>query len=323
MMNMNSNVIKRIFIGLILITIGTLFLGSQLGFVTLNPGELAATYWPLFMIFAGIGGLLGQAKYHKQAGNSYMWNLFIIVLGFGFLARNLNLLDMSIGDYIKLLIPVFIILFGIRMMFRKERPAKQKPDYSNKYEYNYEYNYDNGPIPPPQYMGDETVHAPSGPEQVPIFDNEPVHNPTPPSTPTQKHGHTKNQYYNPSAENRSGFFGDLYLGHDYWELKPMNISHFIGDTIIDLTKAQIPVGDTKLNISAFIGDVKVFVPNDMDVEVSVTSSSFLGDSTVFNKRENGFMRSLKEESHTFVMSDKKIRLQVNLFIGDITVQRVG
>ncbi|MEX1031689.1 MAG: cell wall-active antibiotics response protein LiaF [Paenibacillaceae bacterium] len=289
MIALNSYVVKRIFIGMILILIGTLFLGSQLGVITVNPGEIASNYWPVIMILFGISGLLGQVKHRKETGSSYIWNLFVIALGVGFLARNLNYLNMSTGEYIKLLIPVFIILFGIRMMFRKERPSKIKQDYSNKYEYNYDYS------------------SPSIPNPIPNF----------------QHSHSTDHTYNPSAENRSGFFGDLYLGHDYWELKPMNISHFIGDTIIDLTKAQIPVGDTKLNISAFIGDVKVFVPNDMEVEVSVTSSSFLGDSTVFNKRESGFMRSVREESQDFTMSDKKIRLQVNLFIGDITIQRVG
>ena len=29
----------------------------------------------------------------------------------------------------------------------------------------------------------------------------------------------------------------------------MNISHFIGDTVLDLTKAQIPAGETRLHIS--------------------------------------------------------------------------
>jgi lia operon protein LiaF len=316
---MNSYVFKRIFIGMILILIGTLFLGSQLGFITINPGEIASTYWPVIMILLGISGLLGQAKYHKEAGGSYIWNLFIIALGVGFLARNLNVLNMSTGEYIKLLIPAFIILFGIRMMFRKERPPKPKRDYSNKYEYNYDYSS------PTDHVTSEPVQGLAMPAHDSIYNTVPIPNPIPKTIPNfqHSHSHSTDHTFNHSAENRSGFFGDLYLGHDYWELKPMNISHFIGDTIIDLTKAQIPIGDTKLNISAFIGDVKVFVPNDMEVEVSVTSSSFLGDSTVFNKRESGFMRSVREESQDFSLSDKKIRLQVNLFIGDITVQRVG
>lgn len=302
---MNSYVIKRIFIGLILIFIGTLFLGSQLGYITVNPGEIASTYWPVILIFFGISGFLGQVRGRNESSGSYIWNLFVIALGVGFLARNLNFLDMPISELIKLLIPVFIILFGIRMMFRKDRPAKINQDFSNKYEYNYELSSKSN-------------------EAAPVSVQEstmPIHGPT--YSERFQHTHSNDHSHDHSAENRSGFFGDLYLGHDYWELRPMNISHFIGDTIIDLTKAQIPIGETKLNISALIGDVKVFVPNDMEVEVSVTSSSFLGDNTVFNKSENGFMRSVRQETQEFILADKKIRLQINLFIGDITVQRVG
>lgn len=271
---MDTSFAKRILYGLILIASGCLFLGSQFGYITLDPGEIASTYWPVLLIFFGLSGLLGQIRNRRDWGGSYMWNLFVITLGAGFLAKNLGYLDLSLGDFFKLLVPVFIILLGIRMMFQSKRPIEPKRDYRYKYEYT--------------------------PNQGDVHDSE-EHN----------------------RENRSGFFGDLYLGHDYWTLKPMNISHFIGDTIIDLTKAQIPVGETKLNISAFIGDIKVFVPNDMDVGLSVVSNSFLRDSTIFNKRESGFSRSMKEETLDFGQADKKIRLQVSLFIGDITVQRVG
>ncbi len=311
---MNTYVLKRIFIGMILILIGTLFLASQLGYIVVDPGEIASTYWPVIIIFFGISGLLGQVSGHKGSGGSYIWNLFVIALGAGFLARNLNFLNMPISELIKLLIPACIILFGIQMMFRKDQPAPVNQDYSNKYEYNYDQGSESGEVPPAK------VHVPSIPVHSPKFtspeDNQSQYH-------RYEHAYSNDHAHQHSTENRSGFFGDLYLGQDYWELKPMNISHFIGDTIIDLTKAQIPIGETKLNISAFIGDVKVFVPNDMEVEVSVTSSSFLGDNTVFNKRENGFMRSVKQETQEFMMSDKKIRLQINLFIGDITVQRVG
>lgn len=125
------------------------------------------------------------------------------------------------------------------------------------------------------------------------------------------------------AEERNGFIGDLHLGRDYWELKPMNINHFIGDTVIDLTKAQIPYGETKLTISAFIGDVKVLVPNESDLSFKVNSSSFLGDIRVFDRHAGGFLRSLNEQLPDYADADRRINLQCNLFIGDIQVMRVG
>lgn len=136
-----------------------------------------------------------------------------------------------------------------------------------------------------------------------------------------QHGNRHANWY--GAEERNGFIGDLHLGRDYWELKPMNINHFIGDTVIDLTKAQIPFGETKLTISAFIGDVKVLVPNESDLSFRVNSSSFLGDIRVFDRHAGGFLRSLNEQLPDYADADRKINLQCNLFIGDIQVMRVG
>ncbi|MNC48015.1 hypothetical protein D3C75_971090 [compost metagenome] len=122
---------------------------------------------------------------------------------------------------------------------------------------------------------------------------------------------------------RSNFIGDIYLGRDYWQLEPMNISHFIGDTRIDLTKASIPMGETKLNVSAFIGDVKVYVPNDIQLEISVNASAFIGDMHVLDRHEGGILRSMRYDTRNYAEADKKIHLTVSMFIGDITVKRVG
>jgi lia operon protein LiaF len=128
---------------------------------------------------------------------------------------------------------------------------------------------------------------------------------------------------NPNAENRSGFIGDIHLGGDYWELRPMNISLFIGDTVLDLTKAQIPCGETRINISSFIGDVKVFVPNDRDLGLSVISSSFIGDTRVYERHEGGFFKHVKFETPYYHEADKRIRLNVSSFIGDVRIVKVG
>lgn len=56
------------------------------------------------------------------------------------------------------------------------------------------------------------------------------------------YGNGYGDYGNGNTINKSAFIGDLYMGQEVFSLKPMNISAFIGDTVIDLTKAQIPYG---------------------------------------------------------------------------------
>ncbi|MCM3629218.1 cell wall-active antibiotics response protein LiaF [Paenibacillus glycanilyticus] len=138
-----------------------------------------------------------------------------------------------------------------------------------------------------------------------------------------KHGSFEYWNHDPSAQSRSGFIGDIHIGQDYWELKPLNISHFIGDTIVDLTKAQIPFGETKICISSFIGDVKVYVPNDFEVGVQVISSAFVGDVKILGQKEGGMFKSINIHSPYYEETDKKIKLVVSTFIGDVRVTKVG
>ncbi|MCJ8013360.1 cell wall-active antibiotics response protein LiaF [Paenibacillus sp. KQZ6P-2] len=123
--------------------------------------------------------------------------------------------------------------------------------------------------------------------------------------------------------NRSAFIGDIHLGRDYFELKPTNLSQFIGDTVLDLTNAHIPYGETKINISAFIGDIKVYVPDDTDLGISVNSSSFIGDMSVLNESRSGFMSSFQTKTPFYKEARKKIRINISAFIGDIKVNKVG
>jgi len=127
----------------------------------------------------------------------------------------------------------------------------------------------------------------------------------------------------PYEQEHSRFIGDTYIGHDHWELRPMNVSHFIGDTVLDLTKAHIPVGETKIHVSSFIGDVKVFLPNDPSVGVRVTSSCLIGSVTVLGRNEGGFFNQMTVETPGYHDVPKKIALVVSAFIGDVRVTKVG
>lgn len=122
--------------------------------------------------------------------------------------------------------------------------------------------------------------------------------------------------------NESSFIGDYYIGRDYFRLKPLNVSHFIGDTVIDLTKAQIPYGTTKINISSFIGDVVIYMPNDPEVGVKVNTSSFLGNHNVLGNTRSGMVGGA-DETRNYDDCAKRIKINVSSFISDVNVNIVG
>ncbi|MNI46619.1 hypothetical protein D3C73_1010920 [compost metagenome] len=130
-------------------------------------------------------------------------------------------------------------------------------------------------------------------------------------------------YGDDGVQYKSSFIGDVHLGQQPWELTPMVISHFIGDTIIDLTRAAIPSGETSLTVSAFIGDVKIFIPNDMDIEVKVTANSFIGDMNILDRRENGMFRHLNTQTSYYDEAECKLVVTTSMFIGDVIVKKIG
>jgi lia operon protein LiaF len=281
---MGRGILQRTLWGLVLIAVGILFLLDKTGLIFVDFGYIFSTYWPVFIILAGLSGLLSSLRYGWGAG---IWNLLVCMVGVIFLLRNLNVTDLSIGEMFAYLWPAALIVLGISMIFRS---PSRKWDYDKRCDNKHDWTNWAG-----HYSKKEDDKARD----------------------------YINTYAPGPTQHKSGFIGDVHLGQDYWELKPMTISHFIGDTVIDLTKASIPYGETKLVISSFVGDVKMFVPSDLDVEVSVTSSSFIGDMNVFDRRESGFFRHMQTETPYYWESDRKIRLIVSTFIGDVLVKKVG
>ncbi len=117
----------------------------------------------------------------------------------------------------------------------------------------------------------------------------------------------------------SKFFGDS--SHDYTgEIDGLSINHFIGDIELNLTKATLKPGVNNLNVSAFIGDIRVFVPQDMAVEVNCSLT--IGDIHVFNTSKGGIFPSVTEKTSNYDTAEKKLKIGSNVFIGDIKIRKI-
>jgi lia operon protein LiaF len=342
---------------LLLIAAGVLFILDRTGLITVDFHELIGTYWPVFIIVAGMSGLLSSIRYGWGAA---IWNLIVCGVGVIFLLHNLRVTDLSLGELFTYLGPGALILFGLAIMFRW--PAASKKEQQQSYRHPDQSYYD---------IYGETPPGPDGGKSEPRKDKaaDPIAEKMEHYADRvarhvdraawkaqremekwerkkrrhewheqrhrdwyERHRHeyeSQHEYistFDPASggvQHKSGFIGDVVLGRDYWDLQPLAISHFIGDTLIDLTKATIPYGETKIVVSTFIGDVKMLVPADLDVEIAVTASSFVGDMHVLDRHESGVFRNLRTETPYYRESERKIRLVVSAFIGDVFVQKVG
>ncbi|HEY2492980.1 MAG TPA: cell wall-active antibiotics response protein LiaF [Paenibacillus sp.] len=316
----------RIFGGVVLIGIGTIFLLQQMNIVDVSIGSIISTYWPLILIYMGFKNLVTS---HGEKG-SFLGAFIMIAVGGYFQSRALGWIGVSPGDFFRSLIPAVLIICGVYVILKPRRVKRSK---------HMEYPIKPDVVPPNPSELPETPTESTLDQQfeekfgISFADEKKEQAQEAKDRYRREREAEEHQRYSRHEDykgcdsrdkvNKSTFIGDVHMGRDYFELKPTNVSQFIGDTVIDLTNAQIPYGKTKINISAFIGDIKVYVPDDMDLGVKVNSSSFIGDMSVLSESRSGFISSIQSSTPHFREAQKKVIINVSAFIGDIKVTKVG
>lgn len=341
---MNHNHSKRWLLGLLLIAAGVIFFLQQGGYISFDLSDIFQTFWPLILVFVGLSGLL-------QGG---LWGIIPLGIGAYYLLRNLNIITLSLSEFIRYGVPFALIIGGLWVLLKPKRTKRDHSDWkSDREDWGQQPNHQNTDSnqsqgPAPTYYPDYSDPNYPDPFKDVDYSKDPKHRDLDEHMNRQQQD--KNSSFDkehgnkgPSSKswqfdmnmgsginsnkgktiNKSTFIGDFHVGQDYWELRPMNISQFIGDTTIDLTKAQVPYGETRINVSSFIGDVKVYVPRDVDLGIRVATSSFIGDVQLLEQKESGFMRSVEVESPYYQESGRKVRIVVSTFIGDVKVKKVG
>lgn len=357
---MKNGFLGKAFGGLVLIAIGVMFFLNQLDIVQFDLGYVISHFWPVVLIIIGLRGLTAAQSFRHGHIGSFLWGVVMIALGLVFLNKNFNWIpEFGVSELFKFAVPAVLIILGIRLLFRPRAPGTppEPEPYTPKDWQPYSSStagLDGTEPTQPDTSSPDRAEGMAGPSTAPPASEQgrPAHMESW-HTAKQQWKQSKHEWrdeirqrkrewkqdwkhwkhdgdrsdgggcYANGADNRNGFIGDVRIGREYWELKPLNISHFVGDTEIDLTRASIPYGETTINISAFVGDVKIFVPNDLQLEISVRASAFLGDMSVFDKWEGGLFRNMNAESPHYFEAEKRIKIIVNAFIGDVRVKRVG
>jgi lia operon protein LiaF len=92
---------------------------------------------------------------------------------------------------------------------------------------------------------------------------------------------------------------------------------FIGNTKLDFTQAQLPVGETHLRINGLIGDVEVIAPAGIGVAVSA-SGLFVDLSTPAGKIDR-FLSPANSVSPNYATAECKLHVSTTFLIGDVDV----
>jgi lia operon protein LiaF len=131
--------------------------------------------------------------------------------------------------------------------------------------------------------------------------------------------------------NKGGFnaVGDLRLGDQPWALEDSSHNIGVGEIYVDLTTALLKEGVTVFNLSGWVGDIQVIMPEDLAVEISATvrvgNIDIFGQEQEFKnksmEKRSGVSNRLDFKSDGFEDAFKKIRMHVSLNIGDISIRR--
>lgn len=123
----------------------------------------------------------------------------------------------------------------------------------------------------------------------------------------------------PDEQVQLKLLGDVRRYGD-WQVADEEIWIGVGDVRLDMTGADIPAGETRIRVFGFVGDVKLLAPEG--VGVSVSSTSFITDARVLGQKRDSFLTPLHFASAGYETAERKVRLEVNCFVGNLRVRRV-
>lgn len=103
-----------------------------------------------------------------------------------------------------------------------------------------------------------------------------------------------------------------------WQVEPEDILTFVGDIRLDFSQVQIPMGCTSIRIVGFVGDINLYIPDDL--EYAIESTAFLTSSKVMGVKRDQFFTTFQQQSIGFESADRKIKIEMLYFVNDLDVR---
>jgi len=106
-----------------------------------------------------------------------------------------------------------------------------------------------------------------------------------------------------------------------YEWNDINIQAGISDTVIDLSYTVLPAGETVIFIRNLIGNVKIYIP--YDIEVSVHHSVLFGSYNIFGEQESQVInKSIQIRPSTFDSAETRVKIFTSFAAGSLEVKRI-
>lgn len=112
----------------------------------------------------------------------------------------------------------------------------------------------------------------------------------------------------------------LHFNEQGWVVEPMNRAVNIGSFFFDFSKANIPLGETPIDLSGNVGDIKILVSDHVAVHITLKSNVL--SATIFDKKEHGVRSEVEYISPGYEEADRRVRMNIHYHVLDAKVKRV-
>lgn len=118
--------------------------------------------------------------------------------------------------------------------------------------------------------------------------------------------------------SRLAIMGGIEEGRSPWKLESSSYLAFMGGVDLDITTAEIPEGETVLDLTAVMGGIDVKIPSDLPVVYE--GSAVLGGVTFLDQDDGGVIASRKVEHNVRSGDIRLLRIQARAILGGIDVK---
>lgn len=120
---------------------------------------------------------------------------------------------------------------------------------------------------------------------------------------------------NSNSKSNIAMFQSIEKKKRGWTLESSSYSAIMGGVELDLLKAEIPLGETKLDLSAIMGGVTIKVPDDVNVEFD--GNFIFGGIEALGEENGGIIGGLQTKQ--FANSGKRIIINCTCAFGGIEI----
>ncbi|MDP6509951.1 MAG: cell wall-active antibiotics response protein LiaF [Dehalococcoidia bacterium] len=115
--------------------------------------------------------------------------------------------------------------------------------------------------------------------------------------------------------------GNIRIGNGDWDLRDMDTGIGMGELRLDLSHARIPGGETNLRLKGGMGKIQIVVPAGLSI--TAHAEVVLGSISLLGHKEGGISRQLSFTSPNYAAAERKVNLQLSLFMGEASIVRLG